>query len=217
MIFLQGRAPAGVVDDDVNEDARAERMRGVGEFAKLVNAGGALVEFNERRIHRRQIERGVWAAETAETRIGRRRRMHGQQMNDAAAEPVDDERQLAGQVAEFAGRRDDGEIFPIERLDLRLEFFVARGRQIFRRAEKPREGAVNGVGGAGEIGVDGNAHVRAVRPVLPVFFVEQISLGLEAAGFGERQFNFPRAAVFLHWHVAPRGSGGGGSRRRGRK
>ena len=25
MIFLQGRAPAGVVDDDVNEHARAER------------------------------------------------------------------------------------------------------------------------------------------------------------------------------------------------
>ena len=49
MIFLQRRTPAGVVDDDVNEDARAERMRGVGEFAKLVNAGGAFVEFDQRR------------------------------------------------------------------------------------------------------------------------------------------------------------------------
>ena len=59
MIFLQGRTPAGVVDDDVNEDPRAERMRGVSEFAKLVNAGGALVEFHERGINGGQIQRGI--------------------------------------------------------------------------------------------------------------------------------------------------------------
>ena len=211
MIFLQGRAPAGVVDDDVNEDARAERVRGVGEFAKLVNAGGALVEFDQRRIHGGQIERGIRAAKTAETRVSRRRRMHGQQVKDAAAECLDDVRQLARQVAEFAGRRDDGEVFPVERLDLRLDFFIARGRQIFRRAEQPREGAVNGVGGAGEIRVDGNSHVRAVRPVLPVFFVEQIGLGLEVADLGERQFDLPAVGGFLHRHVAPGGSGGSGT------
>ena len=51
----------------------------------------------------------------------------------------------------------------------------------------------------------------AVRPVLPVFFVEQISLGLETADFGEWQFDFPRAAVFLHRHVAPGGAGGSGA------
>ncbi len=57
--------------------------------------------------------------------------------------------------------------------------------------------------------MDGNAHVRAVRPVLPVFFVEQIGLGLEVAGFGERQFDFPAAGGFLHRHVAPGRAGGG--------
>ena len=56
MIFLQGRAPAGVVDDDVEENTRAERMRGAGQFAKLVHAGGAVVEFDQRRVNRRQIE-----------------------------------------------------------------------------------------------------------------------------------------------------------------
>jgi hypothetical protein len=59
--------------------------------------------------------------------------------------------------------------------------------------------------------VDGNSDVRAVRPVLPVFFVEQIGLGLEVADFGERQFDLPAVGGFLHRHVAPRGAGGGGA------
>ena len=77
--------------------------------------------------------------------------MHRQQMKDAAAERVDDVRQLAREVAQFSGRRNDGEILRVERLELRFEFFVARGRPIFCRAEQAGEGAVNGVGGAGKI------------------------------------------------------------------
>ena len=86
MIFLQGRTPAGVVDDDVEKHARAERMRGVGQFAKLVNAGGAFVKLDERGINGGQIQRGIRTAETSEARVGRRRRMDRQQMQDAAAE-----------------------------------------------------------------------------------------------------------------------------------
>ena len=51
--------------------------------------------------------------------------------------------------------------------------------------------------------MDGNAHIRAVGPVLPVFFVEQIGLGLEEADFGERQFDLPAVGGFLHGHIAP--------------
>ena len=45
--------------------------------------------------------------------------------------------------------------------------------------------------------------VRAVRPVLPVFLIEQIGFGLEIADFGERQFDLPAVGGFLHRHVAP--------------
>ena len=169
MIFLQGRTPAGVVDDDVNEDARAERMRGVGEFAKLVNAGGALVELDERGIHGGQIQRGIRTAETAEARVGRRRRMHRQQMENAAAELVDDERQLAGEVAEFSRRRQRGVTLRFERLELRVQFFVGGRGQIFCRAEQPGEGAVNGVGGAGKIR-DGRKCPRPSRPASAASF-----------------------------------------------
>ena len=59
--------------------------------------------------------------------------------------------------------------------------------------------------------MDGNSDVRAVGPVLPIFSVEQISLGFEVAGFGERQFDLPSIGVFLHRQIAPRGAGGGGA------
>ena len=51
--------------------------------------------------------------------------------------------------------------------------------------------------------MDADADVRAVGPMLPAFGVEQIRLGFEEAGFGERQFDLPDVAAFLHGHVAP--------------
>ena len=42
-----------------------------------------------------------------------------------------DVRQLAGEVAEPAGGWDDGEVFPVELLDLSFEFFVAREAEFF--------------------------------------------------------------------------------------
>ncbi len=59
--------------------------------------------------------------------------------------------------------------------------------------------------------MDGNTHVGAVGPVLPVFFVEQICLGLEEAHLGQRQFDLPAVGGWLHWHVAPGGPGGHGA------
>ena len=148
MVLLQGRAPAGVVDDNVYENSRAKRMRGAGEFAELVNARGAFVELHQRGIHRCQIERGVGASETAKARVGRRHRMHGQKMNDFAAKFIDDERQLPGEVAEGSRRRQRGVALRFQRLELRFQFLVGGGGEVFGRAEQPREGAVNGVGRA---------------------------------------------------------------------
>ena len=207
MIFLQRRTPAGVIDDDVNEYARAELVRGGSEFAKLVNAGGALIKFDECGIHRRQIQRGIRTAETAEARVSRRRRMHRQQMNNAAAELLDDVRQLAREVAEFSRRRQCGVALRFERFELRIQFYIAGGGEIFGRAEQPREGAINRVRRAREIRMHGNADIGTGGPMLPVFFVEQIRLGFEKTGFGQRQFQFPTIGDGAHRHIAPRGIG----------
>src|SRR4029077_16228084 len=108
VVFLQGRTPAGMVDDDVNEHARTERVRGMGKFAKLVDAGGAFIELHKRGVNCCQVERGIRTAKTAETRVSRRCRMDRQQMKNAAAEFVDDMRQLSGEVAKFSRRRKRG-------------------------------------------------------------------------------------------------------------
>ena len=183
-------------------------MRGVSEFAKLVNAGGALVEFDERRVNGGQIERGVRAAETAKARVSRGRWVNREQMENAAAECVDDVRQLFCEVAQCARLRHDGEIFFVEWFELGFQFFAGSRGKIFCRAEEPRERAVNCVCGPREIWMDGNSDIRTVRPMLPVFFVEQVGFCLEITGFGERQFDLPAIGSFLHRQVAPRCSGG---------
>ena len=68
-----------------------------------------------------------------------------------------------------------------------------------------------------EIRMNTDANVRSFRPMLPVFVVEQISLGLEKTGFGQRQFDFPAVAGFLHRHIAPGCAGVTGAARRGRR
>jgi len=73
----------------------------------------------------------------------------------------------------------------------------------FSSPKKPGEGAINGVGGAGKIGMNTDADIRTIGPMLPAFRVEQIRLGFEEAGFNERQFDLPGIAVLLHRHVAP--------------
>src|ERR1017187_8153492 len=139
----------------------------MGEFAKLIHPGGALVELDECRINRGQVQRGIRAAKTSKARESCGRGMDRQQMNDAATKRLDDVRQLAGEIAQLAGGWNDGEVFFVELLELNFEFFVARGRQIFRRTKKPGEGAINCIGGAGKIGMNTNADVLAIGPMLP--------------------------------------------------
>src|SRR5437773_12281312 len=104
---MQGGTPTGVIDDEVEEQPRALAMDSAGQRAKLGDARCPPVELDERRINRGQIESGIRAADAAETRVGRRRGIDRQEMEDAAAERVDDVREFPGEVAEFARRRND--------------------------------------------------------------------------------------------------------------
>ena len=107
MILMEGGTPTGVIDDEVEEQPRPLAMDRAGQLAKLGHARGPPVEVDERRINRGQIESGIRAADAAETRVGRRGWVDRQEMENAAAERVDDVRQFADEVAEFARRRND--------------------------------------------------------------------------------------------------------------
>ena len=124
-------------------------------------------------------------------------------MNNFATEFVDDEGKLLREVAKFSGRRQGGVALRFKRFKLCLQFLIGGGSEIFGCAKQSGEGAVNGVGGASEIWVNGNANVRTVRPVLPILLVEQISFGLKVADFSERQFDLPTVGRFLHRQIAP--------------
>src|ERR1700733_15314268 len=108
MIFLKRRTPAGVIDDDVEKNARSERMRCKSEFAKLIHAGRAFVKLDERGINGGQIKRGVWTAERPAARVSCGRRVNWEQMQNAAAQLLDDVWQLFGEAAQSSRRWNDG-------------------------------------------------------------------------------------------------------------
>ena len=68
VIFIQRGPPAGVVDHHVEEDPAAPAMRGIGQLAELLDTGGPVVEFHQRRVNGREVLAGVGTSETAETR-----------------------------------------------------------------------------------------------------------------------------------------------------
>src|SRR5688500_14856411 len=82
-------------------------MRRISQFAELINAGGAFVEFYQRGIDRGEVLNGVRTAETAEPCKRRGRRVHRQQVQDATTQCVDDVRQMLNQLAQLPGRRND--------------------------------------------------------------------------------------------------------------
>jgi len=124
-----------VIDDDVDEHAGTQRMGRLRKLAELVDARGAFVEFHQRGIDRRQIQRRVGAAKASEARVDRGRGVHGQKMEDAAAQSSDDKWQLPREVAEGPGRRQGGVALRFEGLQLGFQFFIGGGGQAFRGAE----------------------------------------------------------------------------------
>ena len=53
MPLVEGGTPAGVIDDKVQKEPRAERMDRVGQFAELFDAGRAPIKLNQRRVNGR--------------------------------------------------------------------------------------------------------------------------------------------------------------------
>ena len=203
MILLQRRAPAGVVDDDVEEDFRAARVGRVSEFAELIDAGRALVEDDERGIDRQQILHGVGAAEATEARVGRGCRADRQQMEDAAAERVHDVREKLDDVAQLAAGRNHRVAIGIECLENAVAFLIDRADRSARRSEHAREGAVNRIRGAIRIRMHAHAEVVAVRPMLTTVWIDGVSLGLEESDLRERERKRPSAVARCHRHIAP--------------
>ena len=105
-----------MVDDNIEENFSAQAMRGVSQLAKLIDAGCALGEFDERRINRGEILAGVRTAETAEARESGGCRVDREEVKNFTSQRVENVRQFALQIAEFSGRRNHSVTAFIERL-----------------------------------------------------------------------------------------------------
>jgi len=150
-------------------------MRGVSQFAELIDSCRVLVEHHERQVDGCQIERGIRAAEPAEAGVGRGRRVDWKQMQDPAAQEVQDVREVLDEIANFARGGQDGVTVLLDLADLSFDLLILRVQSAPGPAEQARKCAVNRVAGAVRVRVDRDSNVRAFGPELPALRIEQKS------------------------------------------
>ena len=148
VVDLEGRRPAGVVRRQIHEEAPAVRVRRRHQLAELIQRRGRGVELRQRRIHRKEVQPREGRAVAPHPRVGRRRRVDGQEQEVAEAQPREEVPQVARQRAEGPARRDHRVARPVER-PLLLGEGPERRRRGHRRAELPGEGRVDHVAAGG--------------------------------------------------------------------
>ena len=203
LVLQQAGAPARVVHEDVEEHLPAPPVDGLGQLPELLLGGGAAVKVHQGGVDGREVQLGVGAAEAAHAGVGGGHGPHGQQVQNAAAQALEDVGHGCREVAQAARGGDDGIARFIQSLDGPGELRHLAGRS---PAEHAREGAVDGVGGAQAVGVDREAGILARGPVLETLRVHAVGLGAEAAGLGEGQVQDPAALCLTQRDVAPGGA-----------
>src|SRR5204863_2689564 len=70
--------------------------------------------------------------------------------------------------------------------------------------KQTREGAVDSICSAITVGMNGNARIATLGPMLPAARIHQIGFGFEKAGLSDRQFQRPASVrLRLHGQIAP--------------
>lgn len=208
MFLPLGAAPTGMVDDQIQHQSGPAAMDRDSQFAELVHTGGAPIEFHQRRVDLSEVLQGVGRAESSEPSERGGGRADGQQVQDAAPQPVDDVRQFGDERAQGSAGWNHRESLLVQRpQDRGVMIFSGRDPVLGPFPEHARERAVHRVGGASPRRVDADAHVGAIGPVLEAFRVDGVGLGLEVAHLGQGQIDAPRPIGFgLQGQVAPRGA-----------
>ena len=126
----------------------------IGQFAKLLHDRCPFIEHRQRRVNRDKVTTGVRTAKAPHARVGGRRGINRQQVQNAATQRVHDMRQFSDQVTKGAAGRDNGVTLVIQLSDV-LIFIAGRGIACgFIGAKHSRESAINGIGTPRIIGVN---------------------------------------------------------------
>ena len=207
MLFLEFGSPARMVDGDIDEEPRVPRMDGICQFQELIQRGGFFVEFRQRRIHPREIQRGVRTAVPAHPGKRGGHRIHRQKMDDPAFQPSDDMVEPPYQAPERAGGRNQRVVQIVVHADLILR--DAGGQSGLASGDihsiLTDEGTVNGIRAA----IGGGRHVDVqIVPDDPdrfrILVGNQARLTLEMSFFVQCQTDGKRKVVFPnHGNVRP--------------
>ena len=203
VLTLQLGGPAGVVHRDVEKNPAVAGMDRVDQLAELFQRRRLRVEVGQRRIDVEVVQRRERAAVTPHPAVLGRRRVDRQQLQNPAAELVEDMVQLLFQRPECAGGRNHG-IAPAVEFG---EFFrIGSGdRLVHIRAELPHEGRIDRIARRRIRAAHLEAEVLPLRPQdRRTVGGQEAAFRLEYADFSEGQREFRHAGSDrFHRQVVP--------------
>jgi hypothetical protein len=203
VFVVQAGGPSGVVDGDIQNQFAFPGVDGVDQFEELLHGCGRRVEDRQGRVYSGKTQRRVRAAKTSHAGIGRGNPMDRQQLNQSAAEPIEDEIQVGDQIAKGPRWRDHRVAAAVQGGDgLRVARAAAA---IAVGTELAHKGVVNDVGAARVRRFDLDGHVVSGGPERLIGAGgQEETLGAKLADFHQRQPCLESSVVDApHGHVIP--------------
>ena len=202
MVFVEQGAPPRVVDHQIQDYFGLTPARFPCELAKLLHSGRPLIEFDQRGIYPRQIQRRVRAAETPEPREGGRRGIHRQQMNNPATEIVADMPQRSLEIPQGAGGGYQRITFPVPLPQAFFFFLILPDRLAASFAEQPWPSAIDQIGGPVIVRMNRNAVIVSSGPMRLSVLVHQKGFGPIESRLGKQQAEAESRNGPLHRQIA---------------
>ncbi len=200
----QDRGPAGVIGGDIEEEAGAAGVDGVGQFAELVDRGGAGVEHGKRRVDIEQVTRGKGRAIKPHAGEGGGDGMDREKLDDAKAHHAEDGIEPGDQIAERARGGDDRVVLGEEGSG-QLGISGGMGARLAGGTELADKGGVDGVGVGGVGRGDLDGEITAVGPFRDIRACgNEAGLAGKPADLGQRNGeDMSAVAEVAHGDVVP--------------
>ena len=176
-----------MINRDVEKDAPLPLVYGIDQLLELLQWRRFSVKLSQRGIDFLIVLRCVRAAITPHSRIGRRRRMNWQQLNDAEAHFIHDDIERIDKISEFAGGRQHRVALIFKVCNFKLGQFVQRPASIC--AELAHKRAIHHVRLPRIRRFHLDDHIVAFGPLqLAILWIQMKALGIETTYFAQRIF-----------------------------
>ena len=202
---MKAGCPPRVIGSDVDQYLRIACMNRIHQLDKLFKWCGLRIKLRQGRINRRKTESRIRTSKSSHPRISCRRRVNGQQVQKAAAQPSHDKIQLCNQITERTRLGNYRITSLVEFTNPELLFRMRNGFACLVRTELPDKGIINDICTACMGGSNIENRIGTFRPFrIRVAIFEKKTLSFCMANFGHGKGNLKQLVMNpTHGNIEP--------------